>query len=545
LHEDGLLTLPEKAWAKAKRRAEIIIPLATQGIVSRLEAESAAKELGVSSRLVYMLLAKCRSGSGLLTELAPRVSSGGKGKARVGASVEKIITNVIESSYMSRQRRSLAVIVREIRKRCVQLSYPPPARNTVEARIRRLDPRKVIQSREGYDATRRLNPVVGETPTPKAPLDRVQIDHSPVDVIVVEESLREPIGRPSLTLSIDVLTRCIVGMLLTLEAPSATSVGLCLAHTVCQKEPYLLRLGLEDIEWPMYGKPALIHLDNAAEFHSDALKRGCEQHGIDRDYRPKQQPHFGGIIERVIGTAMRMSHELPGTTFSNVQERGKYDSEKHAVLTLQELEKWLVLAIASYHKSIHSTLKMPPASFWRRRFEPEMVSTVRDEKAFLVDFLPVVKRRIGRTGFVIDHIAYYADSLKPWIANRDRLEQFIIRRDPRDLSRVWVLDLLSNQYLELPYRSISNPSVTLWEHRKAIERLRELGRADFDEAAIFRMIDKMRALVDEAEKASKRARREKARRSHLSQKAACSRPTPPQVRHERAKAKRFDEIEEW
>ncbi|MBG5721964.1 hypothetical protein I5E67_32785, partial [Pseudomonas aeruginosa] len=40
------------------------------------------------------------------------------------------------------------------------------------------------------------------------------------------------------------------------------------------------------------------------------------------------QPHYGGIVERIIGTAMQMIHdELPGTTFSNPDQRGDYDSE--------------------------------------------------------------------------------------------------------------------------------------------------------------------------------------------------------------------------
>jgi hypothetical protein len=59
--------------------------------------------------------------------------------------------------------------------------------------------------------------------------------------------------------------------------------------------------------------------------------------------------------------------------------------------------------------------------------------------AFLVDFLPIIRRTLTRTGFVIDHIHYYADALKPWIARRDRLPAFLIRRDPRDISRIWVL----------------------------------------------------------------------------------------------------------
>lgn len=143
MHEDGLLTLPEEAWAKARRRAAVIMPLAEQRTVTRSEAEAAGKKLGVSSRIVYKLIARCRSGEGLLTDLAPRVSSGGKGKTRIETDIEKIVDDVIKSFYLTRQRRSVSVIVREIRMRCVKLGYPPPARNTVEARVRSLDPKEV------------------------------------------------------------------------------------------------------------------------------------------------------------------------------------------------------------------------------------------------------------------------------------------------------------------------------------------------------------------------------------------------------------------
>jgi putative transposase len=58
----------------------------------------------------------------------------------------------------------------------------------------------------------------------------------------------------------------------------------------------------------------------------------------------------------------------------------------------------------------------------------------------LVGFLPVIRRTVTRTGFVIDHIHYYSNALKPWIVRRERLGKFVVRRDPRDLSRIWVPD---------------------------------------------------------------------------------------------------------
>nr|WP_206061798.1 DDE-type integrase/transposase/recombinase [Nonomuraea basaltis] len=140
--------------------------------------------------------------------------------------------------------------------------------------------------------------------------------HTPVDLEVVDERHRLPIGRPYLTAAIDMASRCVVGLVVTLEAPSALSVGLCLAHTVCDKRPWLERLGVEAVAWPMSGKPHEIHVDNATEFRSEALRRGCAQHGIMLTYRPKGMPHFGGIIERLMCATRRMVVSLvqPGGT---------------------------------------------------------------------------------------------------------------------------------------------------------------------------------------------------------------------------------------
>lgn len=73
--------------------------------------------------------------------------------------------------------------------------------------------------------------------------------------------------------------------------------------------------------------------------------------------------------------------------------------------------------------------------------------------AFLVDLLPVIRCTLVRTGFVIDNIHYFADVLKPWIARRDSFYPFVIRRNPRDTSRVWMLEQEPDpqQYLEIPY----------------------------------------------------------------------------------------------
>ncbi len=397
-----------------------------------------------------------------------------------------------------------------------------------------------------------LQGVGGVPPAVTLPLEQIQIDHTVIDLIVVDERDRQPIGRPYLTVAIDVFTRCVLGMVVTLEAPSAVSVGLCLVHVACDKRPWLEGLNVE-MDWPMSGKPKLLYLDNAAEFKSEALRRGCEQHGIQLDYRPPGQPHYGGIVERIIGTAMQMIHdELPGTTFSNPDQRGDYDSENKAALTLHELERWLTLAVGTYHGSVHNGLLQPPVARWSEAVTRVGVpAVVTRATAFLVDFLPIIRRTLTRTGFVIDHIHYYADTLKPWIARRDRWPAFLIRRDPRDISRIWVLEPEGQHYLEIPYRTLSHPAVTLWEQRQALTKLRQQGREQVDESALFRMIGQMREIVTTAQKATRKARRDADRRQHLKASVPPDKPTPPEtdVADPQADnlppAKPFDQIEEW
>ena len=548
----GVATLPDEAWAQARHRTEIIGPLAALEVVGHEAADEAAQALGLSRRQVYVLIRRARQGTGLVTDLTPGRSGGGKGKGRLPEPVERIIRELLQKRFLTKQKRSLAAFHREVAQACKTQKLPVPARNTVAQRIAGLHPAKIARSRGGQDAARPLQGAGGIPPEVTMPLEQVQIDHTVIDLIVVDERDRQPIGRPYLTLAIDVFTRCVLGMVVTLEAPSAVSVGLCLAHAACDKRPWLEGLNVE-MDWPMSGKPRLLYLDNAAEFKSEALRRGCEQHGIRLDYRPPGQPHYGGIVERIIGTAMQMIHdELPGTTFSNPDQRGEYASEKMAALTLRELERWLTLAVGTYHGSVHNGLLQPPATRWAEAVARVGVpAVVTRATAFLVDFLPIIRRTLTRTGFVIDHIHYYADALKPWIARRERWPSFLIRRDPRDISRIWVLEPEGQHYLEIPYRTLSHPAVTLWEQRQALAKLRQQGREQVDESALFRMIGQMREIVTTAQKATRKARRDADRRQHLKTSEPPAKPIPPDVdmadpqADNLPPAKPFDQIEEW
>lgn len=215
MQENGVLTLTDEEWRRAKKRNDVIAPLSKLDVVGRAAAEDASVLLGVTIRYVYKLIKRYRMGSGLVTDLARSSPPGGRGKTRVSPEIDLIIGDVLKTLYLTRQPRSRAVVTREIRKRCLTAGLRPPSYNTIDARIALLDPFLVTRKRHGGTAARELRPAAGETPESPGPLEVVQIDHTKMDVIVVDEAVRQPIGRPWLTLAIDIFSRSIVGMLVT------------------------------------------------------------------------------------------------------------------------------------------------------------------------------------------------------------------------------------------------------------------------------------------------------------------------------------------
>lgn len=133
------------------------------------------------------------------------------------------------------------------------LDLRPPSRATVSRRLRQARRRTdLLPPAIGHDIAYRNKPVKGALGA-DAPLRVVEMDHTVCDVHLIEPVSGYPIGRPVLTLMIDRATRVILGMLLSLEAPSRLSVGLCLHHGVFPKQAWLNGLGLADGCWPGFG----------------------------------------------------------------------------------------------------------------------------------------------------------------------------------------------------------------------------------------------------------------------------------------------------
>lgn len=243
----------DSQWALAQRRKEAICGIDEAQNAARQVAQIAA-DFEVSRRTVFRWLALYRQAPQTST-LLPRARGTPVGAHRIDDRLDKLIAQVIQEVYLTKVRAKKEEVVRMVGLRCVALGLRSPSRKPILARLKELDP--------GQAAKARLQPGEAATQTAFVPgnyqvdhaLEVVQIDHTPVDVIVVDEVNRLPIGRPWLTLAVDVATRVVVGFYLSMEAPSSTSVALCLSQAILPKESWLKSRGLA-CTWPVWGLPA-------------------------------------------------------------------------------------------------------------------------------------------------------------------------------------------------------------------------------------------------------------------------------------------------
>ena len=498
--------IDEALWDEACRRADAIREFlrGRTGNATAAQVADLGAEMEVSQATAYRLIKLFRSG-GTVLSLVGRKRGRPEGYRVLDDQREQIIRATITAYYLKRTRPAVSQLVRDVQTNCTSAGLKPPHRRTIVARLEDIDLQKRAKRRGEQKIVKATTAVPGAFDVSR-PLEVVQIDHTKADVFVVDEETRQPIGRPWLTLAMDICSRMVTGFYLTMEAPSRLSTSLCLLHSVFDKSAWLRERDVTE-PWPVAGLPATVHVDNGSDFRSRAFKRGCEDAGMAIEWRPPGKPRFGGHIERLIGTQMGKLHLLPGTTFSNEQELGEYKSKRHAALTLRELERYIALDIVgSYHQSIHSSLGRPPIAVWREHEGEIPLRLPQDRLRFWLTFLPEQERTLRPTGIHLFGLRYWSAALSADVGRSDR--RLLVKYDPRDLARIFIRRPSGN-FVEARYADVTLPSITLHEAVTARRSLLAKGRREVDTRAIVRTAIAQRELVEAATKKTTAARRGK------------------------------------
>jgi putative transposase len=525
-----LSLIDSEVWNEAEKWNEKLLPLLEERTITLEKVQKVADEFGVHYVTVYRKLNTLKK-IGKVSALIKETPDGGKGKSRLPDESELIIQNILNEFYFNKEnkKRTKEETYEKIKGKLEAGNLYVPSRKTIYNRINSAIKAR-NRSNTDFDPESYVDtPIPGRITGADYPLALVQIDHTKVDINIVDEIYRQVIGRPWITVLIDVFSRMVIGFYLSLDPPGDMSVGQAIANSIQRKESWLAKFNIT-VPYPCWGIMSIIHADNAGEFHSNMIKRAGKEYSIDIEWRPVKQPRYGAHIERLLGSLLKRIHRLTGTTFSNVEEKGDYDSEKYAQMTLTELEEWILLFITGvYHQRIHKGLKMSPI----KQYENGILGTkdipgrgypraILNEDRLRLDLMPGEYRTIQESGVTWDYIWYksgvlnrYKNATEP--DNPNRKMKFLFKRDPRNISVIYFYDPELKEYFRVPYRNTSFPPISIWDYNKVRNYLDKLGIDEINEDIIFDTYKKLLAVEEKAAQKTKSARRAMERRRHHQQ----------------------------
>lgn len=367
-----------------------------------------------------------------------------------------ILKEVLEKEYLTLKKPDKSAVIESINVKCVKKNLEPLKKETLYKLLARISEKTEERTRLGKKGIEKYEAVERGYANNEAlyPLHIVEIDHTPLDLDVIDEKSGLVIGRPYLTLGIDVYSRMIWCIYLSFEPPSANRVrkaieqGILFKHT---KSRYNTTY-----EWDVFGIPDIIKLDNGSEFNNYEIKRLInETIKSNVRYRPRSTPRFGGTIERLFRTInSKVIHTLDGTRKSSVADLGEYDPEEHAALTLENVKEILIRYITDiYPFETHRGLPLEVANPMTRyinglqlRGYPDFIDE-EDEELFKIELLPTLMKPYTRDGIRIENVFYKSSELSHLIDKRE--VKYKVKFDVDDISKIYIQPPNSAKYIEI------------------------------------------------------------------------------------------------
>lgn len=163
---------------------------------------------------------------------------------------------------------------------------PIPHYHTLLSHIGKIDLFDILKARYNAQYALKVTRQYGITPPVHRHLERMQADHTQLDVYV--DCGNNILVRPWLTLLLDSYSKAILGYWLTPDPPSAESVMQAMRIAVMPKDISTVG-GNTNCTWPIYGIPSELTLDNGKEFHGKDLEMAAAELGIILTFTPPSQ----------------------------------------------------------------------------------------------------------------------------------------------------------------------------------------------------------------------------------------------------------------
>ncbi|MCA1775051.1 MAG: Mu transposase C-terminal domain-containing protein [Loktanella sp.] len=422
--------------------------------------------------------------------------------------------------YLTREKKSQAAIFFDVkiafeaenteRRALGSPDLVRPSKETVRQAILALDPYECDVAREGRDYARRKHAPIGIGLNLTRPLQRVELDTWNVDLITLmtdsgllhflSEEDKEHLGltggkkRWWLTVAMCATTRCILAMRLS-RAPSGQATIQTLDMMMQDKGVWSDAVG-SLTSWHMRGHTPWVYTDCGSEYISYDVRVAAEDLGISLEHAPGGLPEMRGRVERVFKTmSCQLMERLTGRTFSNIVERGDYDSKARAALTIDDLCAVLVRWVVDfYHRMPHQGLDgETPANCWDRLEAKYGVAPAADLRRRRLAFGTRMTRTVGEDGITLLGVRYHSEALARMMLRR-RNHEVHLRWYSEDLGAIAVE--VNGEWIEVPSvlrRFDQVRAQTYIAARRALQA-RFKHEAVFQESVVFQTITDIEAI---------------------------------------------------
>ena len=366
-----------------------------------------------------------------------------------------------------------------------------PSLRTTYRLLQRAEAYEMTAMREGKAAADRRYKIVKSAVQPTSILQRVEADHTPLDLFVIDERTWLPMGRPTLTVLIDKFSRFPLGYYLSFASPSAAAVVGALRHSILPQTLSAVALpGLPfEKDWPCYGIPMRLVVDNGLEFHGKDLEGIATDLGMVIEYCPRRTPRFKGAIERFLKTINYFfAHQIPGASFARFHQRGDYDPQQAALITFAELkqllEKWIVDV---YAETVHRGIGTTPRARWKEGLKAYTPKLPASPSALQLRIGQHARRRLRRTGIELNGLHYNGDVLQTILMRYGEKVEVRVVFDPDDLGEVQVWGPDDNE--PVPVQAVDfayAKGLSVRQNELIRQTVRERGESAEDKAALQR-----------------------------------------------------------
>ncbi|AOY00916.1 Mu transposase C-terminal domain-containing protein [Jeongeupia sp. USM3] len=435
----------------------------------------------------------------------------------------RIFEEVLASSYLTKEKPPKLAVVEAVYRhidavnngRPAEARLKRPARSTIYRWFDNLQQDLVDLAREGAEAARMKYRAAIDTVKAKSILERIEIDHTPIDLIVIDGATGLTLGRPWLTSAIDHYSRMVVGFYLSLNPPSGYSVLQCLRFAILPKQEMLARYPDIRQPWPACGIPLLIAVDNGPDLHADAVARAALELGINLLFCGSKCPFQKGAIERFFRTQNTgFVHQTPGTTFSNTADRGDYVSENEAVVDMESMThivtKWLVDV---YNVTPHRGAGGRPLDLWNESAKQKIVELPVNPQELDIVMGMAATRTLFHYGIELEGLHYNNDLVQQIRRRYGNNPKVDIRYFHDDVGYIQVLDPDDKVYLRVPAKALDYANGLSRDMHRAI---REHARQKFGEHVLSPQLlqakQEVRDLIQQSVTAKKMGHRKVAAR---------------------------------